>query len=305
MVAGSLGTYAIVAWLGLGSAGAIAPEQQGWWTSLNGASLPMVGKSSPTSPDVPAQGLLVEGGLPGSPVAFSALTYTLPSGATASTLTLTIAPKSATTPDATLELCPLIDPVFKPVQGGPSSGAPPYNCAHSVSAVPNAKASSYQFEISTLVSNGDLAVAVLATSPLDRVVFSQPDDGSLAVQLSTGGAAPQSGSSLPVGASPSSASGISSFGSTAIPTFGSSEYGTVPSFSPVPSTVAHAAAPASPAPTDSSSRPYAAIPTFKEVTDNASPTVVAVVLAGLSGGAALWFSTGRRRLEEEEELTPT
>jgi hypothetical protein len=34
--------------------------------------------------------------------------------------------------------------------------------------------------------------------------------------------------------------------------------------------------------------------------DSASPLTVALVLAGLSGGAALWFITGRRRPDEGE-----
>src|SRR5580704_7395485 len=103
-----LASCALVVAVGANPAAAMAPSQQGWWTSLNAGSVPEVGSlPAPTPPDVPAQGLLVEGPS-NSPVAYAALVYYLPIGSTASTLTLTIAANSASTPGTTLELCPLV-----------------------------------------------------------------------------------------------------------------------------------------------------------------------------------------------------
>src|SRR5216117_3165992 len=99
-----------------GPAGATAPRDQGWWTVTN----PL-----PAPPDVPARGLLVQGGGGGAPTAFAAVLYELEPGATASTLTLAIAPNTATTPSATLQLCALLQPIVHPEQGGPTTDAPP------------------------------------------------------------------------------------------------------------------------------------------------------------------------------------
>src|SRR5207253_242273 len=107
------------------AAHADAPRDQGWWTVTN----PL-----PAPPDVPARGLLVQGGGGGAPTAIAAVLYELDSGATAGTLTLAVAPNSATTPGATLQLCPLLQPINHAEQGGPMADAPPYNCGHKVTA---------------------------------------------------------------------------------------------------------------------------------------------------------------------------
>jgi hypothetical protein len=262
---------------------------------------PELGKpiAAPTPTDVPAKGLLVEGP-PSKPVAYAGLVYNLPVGATASTLTLTVAANSVTTPKATLELCPLVNSVLNPAQGGPSTDAPPYSCTHSVSAAPNAAGSAYKFDVSQLVTNGSLAVAILPTTPTDRVVFDQPDGDSLAVQAPPASSVPQT-QSLSSGAMPISALGTPL--PDAVPTFGITEFGATPSTSPAGAPVPSAAPapPASSAPAEASPRSYSAIPALGLFNgDSASPLTVALVLAGLSGGAALWFITGRRRPDEGE-----
>jgi hypothetical protein len=244
--------------------------------------------------------MLVEGpsisaGPSSPPVAYAGLVYYLPLGGSASTLTLTVAAHSVTTPKATLELCPLTNPVLNPEQGGPSSDAPPYDCTHNVSAAPNAAGSAYAFQVSQLVSDGSLAVAILPTNPTDRVVFDQPDANSLAVQSPPVSSLPQTQSPSP-GATPISATEIPI--PEALPTFGISQFGPQPS--PSPAAAPPAPAPPTPsAPAQASSRTYSAIPAFGVFNgDNASPLTVALVVAGLSGGAALWFMTGRRRPDE-------
>lgn len=302
LLATVLATFAMVAGRGAKPAGAMAPDQQGWWTSLNVGSVPEVGSlPSPTPPDVPAQGLLVEGPS-NSPAAYAALVYYLPVGATASTLTLTTAANSVTTPGTTLELCPLVNPVLNPEQGGPTSDAPAYDCTKNVSAGPDSEGSGYQFQVSSFASDGSLAVAILPTGLTDRVVFNQPDANSLAVQSPPAGAPSQTQSPSPgVTSNPTSGTPIPE--ATAIPTLGISDFGATPN--PAPGVGAPAstgsAPPAAAAPAQASPRSYAAIPVFRTLAgDNASPLMVALVVAGLSGGGALWLITGRRRPGEGE-----
>ncbi len=306
-LAAALGTSAVVAGLGTNPVGASAPDQQGWWTTLNQGSAPEVGLpvSAPTPPDVPAQGLLVEGpsnseGPSSNPVAYAGLVYYLPAGASASTLTLTVATNSATTPMATLELCPLVNPVLNPEQEGPSADAPPFDCTHNVTAAPNAAGSTYQFEVSQLVTAGSLAVAILPTQPSDRVVFDQPDANSLAVQSPAASSEPQTQSPSP---GPTPITALEAPIPEALPTFGITQFGATlsPTYSGVPAPSTPPAPPAPSAPAEASPRSYSAIPVLGVFNgDNASPLVVALVLAGLSGGAALWFITGRRRADEGE-----
>jgi hypothetical protein len=283
-------------------AGAMAPDQQGWWTSLDAGSVPEVGSlPSPTPPDVPAQGLLVEGPS-SSPVAYAALVYYLPVGSTASTLTLTIAANSASTPGTTLELCPLVNPVLNPEQGGPTSDAPAYDCTKNLSAGPDSAGSGYQFQVSSFVSDGSLAVVILPTGLTDRVVFDQPDANSLAVQSPPAGAPSQTQSPSP-GVTPNPTSGTPIPEATAIPTLGISDFGATPN--PAPGAGAPAstgsAPPATAAPAQASPESYAAVPALRTLEgDNASPLMVALVVAGLSGGGALWLITGRRRPGEGE-----
>jgi hypothetical protein len=298
-------------------AGAAAPDQQGWWTTANQGSIPEVGQPAPapSPPDVPAKGLLVEGpsgsavggatsstpvgGTSSAPLAYAGLVYYLPIGATASTLTLSVTKNSASTPMATLELCPLVNPVLNPEEGGPSTDAPPYDCTHNVSAGPNTGGTAYQFQVSNLVADGSLGVAILPTSPTDRVVLDQPDANSLTEQAAPAGSVPQ------VPTFSSGTTPISSLGTPvpgALPTFGISPYAAPSGSAPaVGGTAAPAApAPAAPAPA-TPSRSTSAIPVLGSLAgDTASPLTVALVMAGLMGGAALWFMAGRRRAGEGE-----
>lgn len=285
-------------WLLVGPAGALAPDRQGWWTSANSSELPT---SPPAPPDVPANGLLVEGGpSTSSPTAYAALVYQLPEGATASSLTLSIAPSSATTPNSTLELCPLEHPfISNPEQGGPSSEAPAYNCTHNVTASANAAGSAYKFDASSLMSNGTLAVAILPTKTTDRVVFSHPDSNSLAVQVpaSQPTAFPQSqastpslGVALPQSQATKPSSGLPFIGALTP---------VAPPVSPPAATAG--ATPTQPA-TSTGNKRFEAIPSLGISTSNASPTAVALVLAGVLGGGALWFMVGRERGEEQPTM---
>lgn len=173
--------------IGLWASYAVAATQpqQGWWWTAN----PGIGTlTPPPPPNVPADGLYVQGGASStsgasdsSPFAFSALVMQIPTGRVANTLVLQAASAPAG-PSATLELCPLsVLSLVKPEQGGPIADAPAYSCAHWVTATPDATGSSYRFEVKDFVRSGVLAVAVLPTSPISQVVLNHP--GSSALEL--------------------------------------------------------------------------------------------------------------------------
>ena len=173
---------------------------------------------SPTPPppgDVPAKGLLIQGG-PGSgsgtadncsaagsdPAtacnAYAALVYAVPDGEAASTVKLEIHDVSGSgstpdaTPGATLELCPLRNAALDAEQGGPMSDAPAFDCSRSVTAPPDGSGKSYTFDVKRLpVHDGSLSFAILSTLPSDRVVLDPPGEHS--VQLAGKSSASEAG----------------------------------------------------------------------------------------------------------------
>jgi hypothetical protein len=167
------------------SANAEAPDQQGWWTQTNPGLGSQTGLAVPAPPapaDVPSNGLLIEGGSsPASPIAYAALVYQVPAAASASSLTLTVATGSVSTPASTLRICPLVNPNPNAEQGGPMGDAPAFDCSHSATAGASANGTSYHFQVAPLVTGGNLAVAILAAATTDRVVFDRPDSNSLTV----------------------------------------------------------------------------------------------------------------------------
>lgn len=165
----------------LGTPGAGAPIRVGWWAaSPVGAGVPGLG-SSPAPPDVPADGLYVAGGITG-PQAYAAMVYELREEVSAAALTLQLAPGSAATPDAGVMVCPLrpTDIEFASAQGADAAGGPRYDCERAVAGTRNDAGDAYVFDLTPLLTGGDLGVAIVPRGPVDRVVFSRPGDGSLA-----------------------------------------------------------------------------------------------------------------------------
>lgn len=194
-------------------ASAISPEAHGWWWQGNSGAL--TGSPMPTAPaDVPQGGMLIEGGLgstsgqndscdslmtsPGSAcAAYGAITYVLPPGTTAATLSLTVASQASDTPGSTLELCPLHDSQLKAEQGGPISDGPSFRCVVNVTSSTTPTQLTFQFPVASLISSDHLAVAVLATSPTDRIVLEPPSSTSLEVLHS-----PATSANIPSSAAP-------------------------------------------------------------------------------------------------------
>lgn len=299
--------------LGFGStAKADAPSSQGWWTSANPGNVGGLGAPAapPAPPDVPSNGLLVEGGPMSSAgagdagaAALAALTYVLPDGATAGKLTLTVAPNSATTPSSTVELCPLTSQNFQPEEGGPMSDAPSYNCARNVTAA--AASGSYQFDVSSLLSSASPGVAILPTSPADRVVLSQPDAQSLQVQSPADAAVATPADSGSSGTYGSSA--ITGTGTGAPAAAGSAIQGdtgtaapSVPGLpvSPAPSpalspSLAQPNSTTNPKPATSPATPGTALVASASPSTGPRPWVGVIFLVGLITAAGLWMAAGR------------
>lgn len=292
-VALCLGTAGV---LGFGAPGAhaAAPDDSGWWTTLNPGSV-LGSPTPPPPPDVPDHGLLVEGGAD-SPTALAAVVYQLPTGAAAGELTLTIAPNSATTPASQLEICPLTDAAVIAEYGGPMSDAPTYKCAKKLTASPSDDGKHYQFDVASLAVDGALAVAILSTTETDRVVLAAPDKNSLTI-----GPALAAGDSSTATSSGAEASGASQNGPDAAA--GTDSGADVPAApggaASLPGKASQGSQPPTgPAPQVAS--PQAAAPTtgyqpsaFTPSTSRTRPIAVVLVIAAVAIGGILWETAGR------------
>ena len=171
------------------------------------------------------------------------------------------------------------------------SDAPPYNCAHKVTAAPSADGK-YQFDASGLVSNGVLAVAILPTGPIDRVVLNAPDANSLTTQPSA------AGSLLP-----DSGAVIAPTDTGAVPLPDTSGLATAagPGFTEgLPGATATGPTSVSPAPAATPGQPGAGgffVPTVASGPEKATPLLVVLFIVAGLGGAALWLYAGRPRRE--------
>lgn len=283
-------------------AGASAPQNQGWWTSTNPG---LTAAPAAPPPDVPADGLLVEGGANGSPTAFAAVQYDLASGSAPSVLTLAVAPNSATTPASTLEVCPLMGSIPLPEQGGPAADAPRYSCAHKVTSQPAADGKHYRFAVSSLLGQGTLAVAVLPTAPTDRVVFDKPDAGSLtpdAGQPQTAPAPPDTSTPADNSLSPPSVAGPTD---TAAPTPAATSEVAPVALSSAPASSAVSTPAAAPAAAPPAGPPGAGIGvgsgSVAASSTRAGPNgngsrglAIAVLVAGVLLGGSLWTFAGHQ-----------
>ena len=281
------------------SASANAPGQQGWWWQGNPGGVPQAGiNPSAPPPDVPTNGLLVEGGSgsatgasDSNPTAFAAVVYQLAQGDTATTLTLNVTSGSATTPSVTLELCPLANPALKAEQGGPMSDAPTFNCSTNATSQASSSGGSFKFDISKFASTEDLAVAILPTSPTDRVVFDQPTASSLAVQPGFSASSGSSTQPSVSAAAPSGASSAPSAASTALPGASTSPAAVPPAIAATPSRSSSTQSGSNSGPSISGSTD--SFTPASSRTDRAKPVAVALILVVFAVGATSWLAAGR------------
>ncbi|MGH2728197.1 MAG: hypothetical protein ACRDKS_14605 [Actinomycetota bacterium] len=154
------------------TASAAAPSSYGWWSQASlGAS------GSPIAPDVPTDGLFVQN-LVDSPIALSALTFSVPSGASAGALTLHV---SGTGLIAEPPIACIATSAFEPAQGGPWSDQPNYDCSDFVLGVVSADMKQVAFSVYGLITSQKSSVVILAGGPADRIAFEKPDLDALTI----------------------------------------------------------------------------------------------------------------------------
>jgi hypothetical protein len=297
-----LGTIGVVSILIALPAFADAPAQQGWWTATNPGTVPGLGIGFPAAvapPDVPSNGLLVEGGATASsPVAYAGLIYQVPVGSAVGALTLDVASVSATTPDGTLELCPLVEPTLVPDQGGAMSDAPAYNCSKSVTGNPASSGASYGFNVSPLVADGVLAVAILPTSAAERVVFDPPEAGSLATSTPV--------VTVPSGSTGNSGGVVPAPATTTIPTVSEPPPATIPpqtalpAPAPAPAVSPTSSAKSTPPATTAAAAPFSSSEPASLGGGPIRPVALALVILGLLGAGMLWASAGNRAIKRAD-----
>ncbi len=303
--------------------------QAGWWSTTDTSAVPAppvavpvpVDPATATAPDVPEDGLLVQGSAD-APTAYAAVAYPVPPGVRAGTLTLTQAPGTASTPGAALKLCPLVEASFTPAQGGPAADAPEYDCGKSVDAT--VTGADYAFEAGPLVHDGVLAVAVVPASPVARVVLGAPTAASLGTSGTPSGpsggtaSAPEpAGGAQPDSTPPGPAGGTGTASdpglSTAVDPAGSVVPDSVPPADAAPlEAPAPVQEPAVVAP-DAASNPYsadsqAAVPVAQSASTSGGGSpgrVLGVLLAGaLALAASLWAFAGSAAATREGGATP-
>jgi hypothetical protein len=239
-------------------AGAETPSKQGWWTATGVLGLP----AGVVGPDVPADGLLVEGG-PDTPRTYAAIAASLPVD---SALVLDVAPNSVTTADAALQVCALSSTSFEPAQGGSLDDAPEYDCDRTTTVTPSV--GRYRLDVATFATDGVVAVALLPMGPTDRIVLMEPAvEAGFATSEPAEEVAP-----------------LSTFDPTSSAPLPSPVSGSAPLVTPP--------APAPEAEVEATPRPAPVanlVPVGASLPEDADPVVVAITLLVGSAGAALWF----------------
>ena len=265
------------------SAHAASFVEAGWWTAAPVAA----------APDAPADALVIQSGSnAGHPLAYAAIAYALAQHEVPRSLTLTVAKGSASTPNASLTLCPLTD-AFKPAQGGAMADAPHFDCTTKATASPSADGSSYEFDVGQLGANGAVALAILPAAATDRVVIARPAGDSLATDT-TAAATSTAAPSVSTDAAPAA----TAFDSIT-PVTGSSIDLAIPPAAAV--AIPRVASPDSPAavprPAVTASRPVVA--STLAATDHHRSLIPAAVFGLLLVlAAALWLSAGSSRDQE-------
>lgn len=193
-----LGTLVVAAALAAAEPAAAAEPgaevRQGWWTAANpSGSVP----PSITGPDVPADGLLVQGSPSDtSPAAVSAIVAAVPSDGRPSSLVVHLAPDSPPFPGSTLKACPLTAPDIEPVQGGTMTNAPAYDCTDAVAVAPDTDGTTFTFDAAPLLVGDIVAAALVPGTPTTRVVLAKPGDDLLTVTGPTTSAEQPDGGAL-------------------------------------------------------------------------------------------------------------
>jgi hypothetical protein len=157
---------------------------------------------APAAPDAPADGLHVAGGA-SEPSAIAALAYEIPDGATAESLSLTLAGVSPSVDGLRACTIPLDAAGFEPAQNGAWPDRPAYDCdAGAVPVVVDGATAT--FDVGALQQGTVLAIALVPGST-DRASIEKPSDDALAVTTTEVAAAAVEAEPTPMAAPPATA----------------------------------------------------------------------------------------------------
>jgi hypothetical protein len=158
---------------------AAEPPVYGWWSQTNQTSAAAV----PAPPDVPADGMLVQGDIV-TPVAIAAvaLPEDLRSAPTQLTLNLADAPVASASPVA----CPT-DIALTGAFNGAWEDRPSYDCTEPVKGFLSVDQSQLTFD---LPSRGATGWVILGGNRADRLVFERPDATALTADATSSSASP-------------------------------------------------------------------------------------------------------------------
>jgi hypothetical protein len=268
---------------------AVTAVQSGWWTSAPLAA----------APDVPADGMLLQGG-PAleQPAAYGAVTFMLDEDEQPGDLTLAVATGSATTPNASMTVCPLTSDLA-PAQGGAAADGPTFDCASNAVAERSDDGSTFVVDVAAFAEDGVVAVALLPTTITDRIVLQAPAATSLATSRSS-----SASTSTGTAGSPIATGGASSGSGT--PSATPSPVPRSPLPSPSPAAPAAPAAPRSPTPTTAAPgavpRPIATAAPGDDGGSGPNRTLAFVALVALMG--ALWIVAGAPQPTAVEGASP-
>jgi hypothetical protein len=250
-------------------ASASEPARTGWWSSANTGPV-----QAPPPPDVPDDGLYVQGGPPGSaPTAFSAVLYEIATDEAATKLTLKLA-GSSSSPNLAVQACPIPSGDFASGPNQPATAAPAYDANHCVAGEADAASASVAFKLSSITAEGKLALAIVPVGPTDRAAFAKPDTSSLATEAATTSSSSSSDSTSSetfTPPAPDSSTATPSSPSAAPETFDFSSALTPAAAAPPPATAA-APAPAVAAPAAAAPSAPARLPSLPAVTTSSSGT---------------------------------
>lgn len=166
-----------------------APDAYGWWWQLREpkapadpravSPIPIPVVTLPTPAGVPEDGIYVEGG--GTEVqAIGALTFVIPEGTSATTLTLKAA--VPLTPTTEILLCPTNTP-WQPAAGGRWDSRPLWSCAaNAPKGVVPTDGATITFTLGDLGKNRLIDVALVpAPTTVFRAIFNKPDKDALTI----------------------------------------------------------------------------------------------------------------------------
>jgi hypothetical protein len=125
-----------------------------------------------------------------------AIAFAVPHNEVPTSVQLTVAAQSGTFPGSGLQACPLVSAAFTVAFGGPIADAPAADCTKSINGSLNSGGTTWSFPVAGLTHEGQLALELVPSGPVTRVVLAKPTDASLLFQTVPAGGTTPSGTGV-------------------------------------------------------------------------------------------------------------